>query len=82
MKGLISKQKNIRYQNDFPIHFEMKNNVPTFSQVQDTKRNLDENTNTTICNVLLELAIKDIAPFKSMTESNDVQQWFYYANAW
>ena len=68
-------------QNNTYFHNCERFNVPTCSQVQDTKRNLDENTNTTICNVLLELAIKDIAPFKSMTESNDVQQWFYYANA-
>lgn len=35
---------------------------------------------TTICNVLLESATKDIAPSKSVTGFYDVQQ-LYYGNA-
>lgn len=71
---------------------EVKNDAPTSFQVQDMRRNLDDKWEShlqisqiscaTICNVLLELAIKDIAPFKSVTKFNDAQQWLYYDNAW
>lgn len=69
----------------------LKNDIPASSKVHDIKRNVDDKKEsqlqilqvscTIICNVLLELAIKDIVPFKSVTELNDVQQWLYLANA-